>query len=89
MVDKALVLKTEEESWSSRGRCTTLELKEATRSFVMVLPLRTCLSSGSAIKDASYSARISNPAATNSVPQLSVSSLSTAATTKEQQCIEF
>jgi hypothetical protein len=30
-------LKIEEESWSARGRCTTLELKEATRGSVMVL----------------------------------------------------
>jgi hypothetical protein len=33
-------LKTEEESWSAGGRYSALELKEATRSFVMVLSLK-------------------------------------------------
>jgi hypothetical protein len=37
MVDKAFVLKIEEQLWSARGRCSTLEPKEATRSFMMVL----------------------------------------------------
>jgi hypothetical protein len=33
-------LKTEEELWSTSGRCSALELKDATRSFVMLLPLK-------------------------------------------------
>jgi hypothetical protein len=33
-------LKIEEESWSTRGRCSALELKVATTSSIMVLPLK-------------------------------------------------
>jgi hypothetical protein len=33
-------LKIEEESWSAKGRCSALELKEATRGSVMVLLLK-------------------------------------------------
>jgi hypothetical protein len=33
-------LKTEEESWTARGRCSALEPKEATRSSMMVLHLK-------------------------------------------------
>jgi hypothetical protein len=33
-------LKIKEELWSARGRCSTLELREATRGSMMVLPLR-------------------------------------------------
>jgi hypothetical protein len=33
-------LKTEEGLWSARGRCSALELREATKSFMMVLPLK-------------------------------------------------
>jgi hypothetical protein len=33
-------LKTEEESWSRKGRCSALVLRGATQGFVLVLPLR-------------------------------------------------
>jgi hypothetical protein len=33
-------LKTEEESWSGKGRCSALDLRGATRGFVLVLPHR-------------------------------------------------
>jgi hypothetical protein len=33
-------LKTEEESWSRKGRCSALVLRGATQGFMLVLPLR-------------------------------------------------
>jgi hypothetical protein len=44
MVDKALSLKTEEESWSRKGRCSVLDLRGATRGFMLVLPHRDLIS---------------------------------------------
>jgi hypothetical protein len=37
-------LKTEEESWSGKGRCSALDLRGATRGFVLVLPHRDLIS---------------------------------------------
>jgi hypothetical protein len=37
-------LKTEEESWSGKGRCNALDLRGATRGFVLVLPHRDLIS---------------------------------------------
>jgi hypothetical protein len=46
-------LKIDEESWNARGKCSTQELKEATRKSMMVLPLKDIFSSKLAAKDAS------------------------------------
>jgi hypothetical protein len=37
-------LKTEEESWSKKGRCSALDLRGAARGFVLVLPHRDLIS---------------------------------------------
>jgi hypothetical protein len=37
-------LKTEEESWSRKGRCNALDLRGATRGYVLVLPRRDLIS---------------------------------------------
>jgi hypothetical protein len=43
-VGKALVLENEEESWSGKGRFDALDLRGATRGFVLVLPRRDLIS---------------------------------------------
>jgi hypothetical protein len=37
-------MKTEEESWNERERCSALDRKEATRVFVLVIPRRDLIS---------------------------------------------
>jgi hypothetical protein len=37
-------LKTEEGSWSEKGRCSALDLRGATREFMLVLPHRDLIS---------------------------------------------
>jgi hypothetical protein len=81
-------LKTEEESWNTRRRCSALEPHETTRSYVMVFFSWNYFPFWSAAMDASCGTGISNYAATDSVAQLLVSSLCTTATAKEQQCTE-
>jgi hypothetical protein len=84
MVDKTLVLENRRAIWSARGRCSTLEPKEATRSFMMVLLLMDLSFILVSSKGCRLQHKDSKLPVSDIVPQLSVSSLCTAATTKEQ-----
>jgi hypothetical protein len=82
-------LKTEEESWSIKGRCSALDLRGATREFMLVLPHRDLISAQVnrvGIRECKLQAKDFRLHNGDLAQQLPVSSLYTPTTTEEQQC---